>query len=73
LSKNHSFRCSQRVGPSPESYTEMMKGVGASSRVLDLIEKPPAVPPRPAMVSNERFRGRIEFDKVTFAYAGLKK
>lgn len=53
-----------------ESYTEMMKGVGASSRVLDLIEQPPAVPARPAIVSSERFRGRIEFDKVTFAYAG---
>ncbi len=48
----------------------MMKGVGASSRVLDLIERPPAVPSRPEVVSNERFRGRIEFDKVQFAYAG---
>jgi ABC-type multidrug transport system fused ATPase/permease subunit len=52
-----------------KSYTELMKGVGASSRVLDLIEKPAAVPARPSVVSTERFRGRIELRDVHFAYA----
>ncbi len=52
-----------------QAYTELMKGVGASSRVLDLIEKPAAVPPRPSVVSKERFLGRIELRDVHFAYA----
>jgi ABC-type multidrug transport system fused ATPase/permease subunit len=53
--------------------TNKQQGVGASSRVLELIERPPDVPPRPLVVSKERFNGKIEFDKVEFAYAGEKE
>lgn len=35
---------------------------------MELIEKEPCVPRRPAVVSSERFRGNIVFDNVHFAY-----
>lgn len=51
-----------------KSYTELMRGVGASTRVLDLIDKPAAVPLRPPVVSNVPFKGDIELQNVHFAY-----
>lgn len=51
-----------------KNYAELMRGVGASSRILDLIEQPAAVPPRPAVVSTARFTGGVVFDNVHFAY-----
>ena len=51
-----------------KSYTELTKGVGASTRVLDLIQEPSAIPVRPTSVSNEPFRGPIELKNVSFRY-----
>lgn len=51
-----------------KSYLELMKGVGSSARVIEIIELKPAIPRRPATIPQERLTGNIEFQDVRFAY-----
>ncbi|ETV74110.1 hypothetical protein, variant [Aphanomyces astaci] len=52
-------------------YTEIMKGVGASQRVFDLIERSPQViPTPPTPLSLSSFKGDISFENVRFRYPG---
>lgn len=51
-----------------KAFMELMKGVGSSARVMEIIELPPAIPRRPESISAEPLRGDIEFKGVHFAY-----
>merc|ERR1719220_236323 len=49
-------------------YAEMMKGLGASSRVWDLMDRNPAIPVQGGILPTETPRGEVTFQDVTFAY-----
>ena len=49
-------------------YAEVMKGVGASTRLWELVDKQPAIPVSGGIVPHKPPAGHIEFQDVTFAY-----
>ena len=49
-------------------YAEMMKGLGASTRIWDLMDRSPAIPVQGGIVPSEPPRGEVTFQDVTFAY-----
>jgi len=49
-------------------YAEVMKGLGASTRLWELVDKQPTIPVSGGIVPEKLPSGRIEFDNVTFAY-----
>ncbi|KAJ2237990.1 ATP-binding cassette permease mdl1 [Coemansia sp. RSA 1722] len=51
-------------------YSEVMKGVGAGSRLFYLLDRTPSVDPNPNghELSADEFRGRIQFENVDFRY-----
>ncbi|KAJ2540858.1 ATP-binding cassette permease mdl1, partial [Coemansia sp. RSA 1933] len=49
-------------------YSEVMKGVGAGSRLFYLLDRTPAVDPNPDGVVIDDFKGRIRFEDVDFSY-----
>ena len=55
------------------NIAKLIEGIGASGRMLYLINRTPAIPKQNAdkepFVPTERMRGNIEFNKVSFAYA----
>ncbi len=59
-----------------EKYNILQQAMASSERVFDLLDTPPdpalaAPAARPTRSEREDFRGRIEFDRVWFAYDGL--
>ena len=51
------------------SYSEMMKGIGASTRIWQLIDKKPLIPINGGLViPSSEFKGSIQFQDLTFAY-----
>lgn len=48
-------------------YSELMKGVGAASRLFELQDRHPSISPTKG-VPVKSIRGTLKFDKVTFAY-----
>ena len=49
-------------------YAEMMKGLGASSRIWDLIDREPLIPVTGGNVPSKTPRGDVSFHNVSFAY-----
>ena len=49
-------------------YAEMMKGLGASTRIWDLMDRSPAIPVQGGILPAEPPRGEVTFQDVTFAY-----
>jgi ATP-binding cassette subfamily B (MDR/TAP) protein 10 len=49
-------------------YAEVMKGIGASGRLWELVDKEPAVPLVGGLVPAVQSRGDIRFNNVSFSY-----
>eukprot|EP00090_Calanus_glacialis_P009658 TRINITY_DN18055_c0_g1_i1.p1 TRINITY_DN18055_c0_g1~~TRINITY_DN18055_c0_g1_i1.p1 ORF type:complete len:674 (-),score=163.89 TRINITY_DN18055_c0_g1_i1:131-2065(-) len=49
-------------------YAEMMKGLGASTRLWELVDKQPTIPISGGIIPSQTPSGHIEFNNVTFAY-----
>ena len=50
-------------------YSELMKGVGASTRLFQLLEeKNPIESSQGSIIPNEKLNGRIDFNMVRFSY-----
>jgi len=49
-------------------YAEVMKGVGASTRLWELVDKQPAIPVSGGIIPHKPTAGHIKFQNVTFAY-----
>jgi len=49
-------------------YAEMMKGLGASTRLWELVDKQPTIPVSGGLVPTQIPAGHIQFNNVTFAY-----
>lgn len=57
------------VGGLSSFYSELMKGLGAGSRLWELLEREPELPFNEGAVLNEKnFQGALEFKNVHFAY-----
>lgn len=50
-------------------YSEMMKGLGASTRLWQLVDKAPEIPVSGGgVISPDRFQGAVQFRDLTFSY-----
>ncbi|KAJ1665533.1 ATP-binding cassette permease mdl1 [Coemansia sp. RSA 1813] len=49
-------------------YSEVMKGVGAGSRLFYLLDRTPTVDPNPEGIVVKNFAGKIRFENVDFSY-----
>ncbi|KAJ2008370.1 ATP-binding cassette permease mdl1 [Coemansia thaxteri] len=49
-------------------YSEIMKGIGAGSRLFYLLDRSPAVDPNPHGAVIDDFKGAIKFESVDFRY-----
>ncbi|KAK6182684.1 hypothetical protein SNE40_010309 [Patella caerulea] len=49
-------------------YTELMRGLGASSRIWQLVEKQPSIPLTGGLIPSTPVQGNIEFRNVSFHY-----
>ena len=49
-------------------YAEVMKGLGASTRLWELVDRRPAVAITGGVVPNTRPSGRVRFDNIDFSY-----
>ena len=49
------------------TYAEIMRGVGASKRVFEILDREPLIPCRGGKTL-EKINGLIEFDNVNFCY-----
>ncbi|KAM8809668.1 ATP-binding cassette sub-family B member 10, mitochondrial [Eudromia elegans] len=57
------------IGGLSSFYSELMKGLGAGGRLWELIERKPQLPFNEGVIlSNDVFRGALEFKDVEFAY-----
>lgn len=49
-----------------------MRGIGAGSRIFDLLDRRPAIPPTSGITLDPIRRGTIKFEKITFEYPSRK-
>jgi len=49
-------------------YAEMMKGLGASTRLWELVDRQPAIPTSGGLIPSSTPTGDIQFNNVTFSY-----
>ncbi|KAJ1066572.1 hypothetical protein K5549_019705, partial [Capra hircus] len=65
----YAFWVGVSVGGLSSFYSELMKGLGAGSRLWELLEREPELPFNEGTVLNEKsFQGALEFKSVHFAY-----
>lgn len=65
----YAFWVGVSVGGLSSFYSELMKGLGAGSRLWELLEREPELPFNEGAVLNEKsFQGALEFKNVHFAY-----
>lgn len=65
----YAFWVGVSVGGLSSFYSELMKGLGAGSRLWELLEREPELPFNEGTVLNEKsFQGALEFKNVHFAY-----
>jgi len=71
--QSYVFQVAFAIGQAAGNIAKLIEGIGASGRMLYLINRTPAIPKLDAekepFVPNERMRGDIEFNNVSFAYA----
>jgi len=71
--QSYVFQVAFAIGQAAGNIAKLIEGIGASGRMLYLINRTPAIPKQNAdkepFVPTERMRGNIEFNKVSFAYA----
>ncbi|KAK3596017.1 hypothetical protein CHS0354_032540 [Potamilus streckersoni] len=56
------------IGGMTTFYSEMMKGLGASTRIWELIDRDPKVPYGGGILPEEKIKGTIEFKDLGFSY-----
>lgn len=49
-------------------YSEMMRGLGASTRMWELVDRVPAIPFDKGLIPTAELLGRISFQDVHFSY-----
>jgi putative ABC transport system ATP-binding protein len=49
-----------------------MRGIGAGTRIFDLLHRRPAIPPESGIDLDPTRRGTIRFEKITFEYPSRK-
>ncbi|KAG8519325.1 ATP-binding cassette sub-family B member 10, mitochondrial [Galemys pyrenaicus] len=65
----YAFWVGVSIGGLSSFYSELMKGLGAGSRLWELIEREPALPFNEGSILSEKsFQGALEFKNVHFAY-----
>uniref|UniRef100_E1BL88 ATP binding cassette subfamily B member 10 n=2 Tax=Bos TaxID=9903 RepID=E1BL88_BOVIN len=65
----YAFWVGVSIGGLSSFYSELMKGLGAGSRLWELLEREPELPFNEGAVLNEKsFQGALEFKNVHFAY-----
>lgn len=49
-----------------------MRGLGAGTRIFDLLDRQPAIPPTAGLELDPTRRSTVKFEKVTFEYPSRK-
>lgn len=49
-----------------------MRGVGAGTRIFELLDRRPAIPPSSGVELDPTRRGTVKFEKITFEYPSRK-
>lgn len=49
-----------------------MRGIGAGTRIFELLDRRPAIPPAAGIELDPTRRGTVKFEKVTFEYPSRK-
>lgn len=49
-----------------------MRGIGAGTRIFDLLDRTPAIPPAAGAELDPTRRGAVKFEKITFEYPSRK-
>ena len=52
--------------------SSIMRGIGAGTRIFDLLDRRPAIPPTSGITLDPIRRGTIKFEKITFEYPSRK-
>ncbi|XP_067011462.1 ATP-binding cassette sub-family B member 10, mitochondrial isoform X2 [Anabrus simplex] len=53
-------------------YSELSRGLGASTRLWELVDRQPLIPVSGGLIPSEDPRGHVSFQKVTFSYPTRK-
>lgn len=54
------------------SQSSIMRGIGAGTRIFELLDRRPAIPPTVGIELDPTRRGIIKFEKITFEYPSRK-
>lgn len=54
------------------SQSSIMRGVGAGTRIFELLDRKPAIPPSSGVELDPTRRGAVKFEKITFEYPSRK-
>lgn len=49
-----------------------MRGIGAGTRIFELLDRRPAIPPASGVELDPTRRGMVKFEKITFEYPSRK-
>lgn len=69
--QSYVFQVAFAIGQAAGNIAKLLEGMGASGRMLFLINRVPAIPKRDAskpIVPEQKMKGDVEFKKVSFAY-----
>lgn len=53
-------------------FTSIMRGIGAGSRIFELLDRPPAIPPNTGVSLSPERRGAVKFENILFEYPSRK-
>lgn len=53
-------------------FSSIMRGIGAGTRIFDLLDRRPAIPPTSGLELDPTRHGIIKFEKITFEYPSRK-
>jgi ATP-binding cassette subfamily B (MDR/TAP) protein 10 len=56
------------IGGLSSFYTELMRGIGASSRLWELVDRKPSIPLTEGKIPSQNLIGTIEFRNIQFSY-----
>jgi ABC-type multidrug transport system fused ATPase/permease subunit len=49
-----------------------MRGIGAGTRIFELLDRQPAIPPNSGIALDPTRRGTVKFENITFEYPSRK-